>query len=227
MVTNQHRVNKKESRVFIVDDHPVVRRGLVQLINQEEDLTVCGEAEGAHEALQVMGTLQPDIAVIDISLKGVSGIELIKSIKVRWGDLPILVLSMHDESLYAERVLRAGALGYIMKQEPAEKVITAIRRVLGGEIYVSDRMAAKMIQKCVDGRGDTGHAPLELLSDRELEVFELIGRGYSTRRIAELLHVSVKTVESHREHIKKKLNLLDGTELVWHAVQWVSDQYTR
>lgn len=212
-------------RVLIVDDHPIVRQGLVQLINQESGLMACGEAENAHAALDIIGSTKPDIAVIDISLKSMNGIELLKNLKIQYPKLPVLVLSMHDESLFAERALRAGAKGYIMKQEPPEKLVGAIHKVLGGEIYVSDKMGVKMLHQFVDGRPDGGGSSLERLSDRELEVFQLIGKGMGTRQIAETLHLSVKTIESYREHIKRKMHLSSGSELVQHAVQWVKNEH--
>lgn len=211
---------KAKTRVLIVDDHPIVRQGLAQLINQESDLMVCGESESAHHAIDAIGVLKPDIAIVDISLGGTSGIELVKNIKVRYPKLLILVHSMHDETLYAERLLRAGASGYIMKQEATERVLTAIRRVLSGEIYLSEKMGAKMMQQLVGGKAATSGSPIERLSDRELEVFGLIGQGHGTRQIAEKMHLSVKTIESHRAHIKEKLNLKNANELVLHAIQW-------
>jgi len=217
-------VTKNKARVLVVDDHPIVRQGLVQLINQEADLVVCGDAENAHKAIEAIKLLKPDVAVVDISLKSINGLELIKNIKVDHPKLPILVLSMHDEGLYAERALRAGAKGYIMKQEATENMLMAIRRVLKGEIYVSEKMGAKMLHQLVDGRQDAGSSPLDRLSDRELEVFQLIGQGLGTRQIAEQLHLSVKTIESYREHIKEKMKLKNATELVQHAVQWVKTE---
>ncbi len=209
------------AKVLIVDDHPILREGISQLINQEEDLTVCGSVEDAYQGLDAIEKLKPSVVIVDISLKGMNGIELIKNIKTRYVKLPILVLSMHDESLYAERVLRAGARGYIMKQEATGKVLIAIRKVLKGEIYVSEKIAARMLEKCVDGGSEKGTSPLDLLSDRELEVFQLIGKGCGTRQIAKELHLSIKTVETYREHIKQKMKLENATELVRHAVQWV------
>ncbi len=216
--------SSSKKKVLIVDDHPILRQGLVQLINQEGALTACGEAENAHSALELIGQLKPDIAVIDISLKTMNGIELLKNLKIQYPKLPVLVLSMHDESLFAERALRAGAKGYIMKQEPPEKLVAAIHRVLNGEIYVSERMGVKMLHQFVDGRPDASGSSLERLSDRELEVFQLIGKGMGTRQIAETLHLSVKTIESYREHIKRKMHLSSGSELVQHAVQWVKNE---
>ena len=212
---------KRKHTVFVIDDHPIVREGLTQLINRESDLSVCGVAEDAYGAVKSMEVLKPDIAVADISLKGTDGIELIKNLKTRIPGLPVLVLSIHDETLYAPRALRAGAKGYIMKQEATENVLVAVRRVLSGQVYLSDRMANKMLQQFI-GSGQTSlKLPIDTLSDRELEVFRLIGQGHGTRRIAGELHLSVKTVESHREHIKEKMILSDASELVQHAIEWV------
>jgi DNA-binding NarL/FixJ family response regulator len=204
-----------------VDDHPIVRQGLAELIEHEPDLTVSGEAETGAQALELIAAAQPDIAIVDVSLRDMSGLDLIKDMKVRYANLPILALSMHDETLYAERVLRAGAKGYIMKEEATETVMLAIRKVLAGQIYLSEKMAARLLSRFVDGSGETGGSPIQRLSDRELEIFELIGRGLSTRRIAETLHLSVKTIESHREHIKEKLKLGSSREVMRHAMQWV------
>lgn len=208
--------------VLIVDDHPIVRQGLAQLIDREEDLEVCGQAEDAHEALQAIRQLSPDMVIVDIALKDTSGMELIKDLKVRYPNLPVLTLSMHDEAVYGERALRAGAKGYIMKQEATEKVVTAIRRVLAGEVYVSNRMAAKMVSKYVGGGTHTAGSPADALSDRELEVFRMIGEGYGTREMAEKLHLSVKTIETYRAHIKDKLGLQDANELLRAAIRWVN-----
>jgi DNA-binding NarL/FixJ family response regulator len=207
-------------RVLVVDDHELLRMALGQLIGQEADLTVCGEAEDAAGALRVIEELQPDIALVDISLKESHGIELIKDIKSRWPDLPVLVLTMHDESFYAERVLRAGARGYVTKAEVSSKVIEGIRKVLDGDVYVSDAMASKVLSKLVGGKGDATSFPIDTLSDREFEVFEMIGRGLQSRDIARRLHLSIKTVDAHREHIKKKLSLDSATDLLMYAVQW-------
>jgi DNA-binding NarL/FixJ family response regulator len=212
---------KAKYRVLLIDDHPILRKGLAELINQEPDLNVCGEAEEAPKAFEAVGTLNPDVAVVDISLRGGNGLELIKNIKARYPDLPLLVLSMHDETLYAERALRAGSLGYIMKEEAIEKVLTAIRHVISGEIFLSDRMKARLINQLVGGRMKQGETSIDSLSDRELEVFRLIGEGRGTRQIAEELRLSVRTVEAYREYIKDKLNLKNGTELVQHAFQYV------
>lgn len=212
---------KAKYRVLLVDDHPILRKGLAELINQEADLMVCGEAEEAPKAFEAVGVLNPDVALVDISLKGGNGLELIKNIKARYPDLPLLVLSMHDETLYAERALRAGSLGYIMKEEAIEKVLTAIRHVIAGEIFLSDRMKGRLLNQLVGGRIKQGSSSIDSLSDRELEVFRLIGEGRGTRQIAEELRLSVRTVEAYREYIKDKLNLKNGTELVQHAFQYV------
>ena len=213
-----------KTRVLIVDDHPLLRKGVSQLIDQEKDMAVVGEAEDAHKAITAIESTKPDVALVDISLNGASGIELLKNIKVRFPKLRMLVLSMHDESVYAYRALRAGVSGYIMKQEGTEKVLTAVRKVAHGEIYLSERLGNRMLHTLVNGHTSTASSPVEELSDRELEVFNLIGQGHGTRPIAEKLHLSVKTIESHRAHIKEKLNLQNATELVHHAIQWVQSE---
>jgi DNA-binding NarL/FixJ family response regulator len=206
-------------KVFLVDDHPIVRQGLALFIEREPDLIVCGEAEEATTALHAIRESPPDFVILDISLDGPDGLELLKTLRVRYPNLPVLVLSMHDESVYAERSLRAGANGYIMKQEAADKVITAIRTILGGDVYLSDRLTKRMLQQFVNG-SISPRDPLAKLSDRELEVFRLIGAGHGTRQIADQLHVSTKTVESYQAHIKEKLALRNARELVQHAVEW-------
>ena len=213
----------KESRkkVLLVEDHPIMRSGIAQLIAQESDLMVCGEAENAHGALRVIEETEPDIAVVDISLKDSNGIELIKDIKIRWPNLAVLVLSMHEESFYAERALRAGAMGYVAKAEVSAKVITGIRQVLSGSVYVSEKISSEMLRKLVGGTKELEVAPIDRLSDREFEVFELIGQGLQTREIASKLNLSVKTIDAHREHIKHKLKLESATELLKYAVQWL------
>jgi DNA-binding NarL/FixJ family response regulator len=206
-------------KVFLVDDHPIVRQGLALFIEREPDLMVCGEAEDATSALQAIRESTPDFVILDISLDGRDGLELLKTLRVGHPNLPVLVLSMHDESVYAERSLRAGANGYIMKHEAADKVITAIRQILGGDVYLSDRLTKRMLQQFVNG-SISPRDPLAKLSDRELEVFRLIGAGHGTRQIADELHVSAKTVESYQAHIKEKLALHNARELVQHAVEW-------
>jgi DNA-binding NarL/FixJ family response regulator len=210
-------------KVLVVDDHPIVRQGLVQMIGRELDMAVCGEAETAYDALKVMAATSPDVAIVDLSLKGTSGLELLKDIKVRYPKLPVLVLSMYDESMYAERALRAGARGYMMKEEASEKVLTAIRSLLAGQVYLSEAMAARLLNLAVAGRTNDGASPTERLSDRELEVFRLIGQGYGNNDIARQLHLSPKTVETYRAHIKEKLNLTSSTELLQHAIKWTQN----
>jgi DNA-binding NarL/FixJ family response regulator len=209
----------RKQKVFLVDDHPIVRERLAELISQEADLQVCGEAEDTNNALKSIAALQPDIAIVDITLKDTYGIELIKSLKEREGHIPVLVLSMHDESLYGERAIRAGAKGYLNKQEASKKVIAAIRTILAGEIFVSEKMKSAMLHKMSGGQRPEGGSPTDVLSDRELEVFQLLGQGLGVRQIAENLFISVKTVEAHREHIKQKMNFKSSSELLRYAIQ--------
>jgi len=212
--------SQTKRRVLLVEDHPIVRQGLEQMINHEPDLLVCGTAENAERALEQLASVAPDLLLPDISLQGASGLDVLKLAREQRPDLRVLILSMHDERLYAMRALGAGAAGYVMKQEATENVLTAIRRVLEGEVYLSAQMEKKSMQQFVGRRTLSKGTPLKDLSKRELEIFELIGQGQRTRQIAEKLHVSVKTVESHRQHIKEKLHLADGHELVQHAIQW-------
>lgn len=205
--------------MFIIDDHPVVRQGLALLINRETDLEVCGDAEDSISAFERLETLTPDIVILDLSLSGPDGLELLKSIRSRHASLPVLVLSMLDESLYAERALRGGANGYIMKQEATEKVLVALRRILGGGIYLSEVMSNKVLHHFAAGSPAAEHSPLADLTDREIEVFRLIGKGHSTREIAEQLHISVKTVESYQANIKDKLSLKNSRELLQWAIR--------
>jgi DNA-binding NarL/FixJ family response regulator len=205
-------------RVFLIDDHPIVRQGLALFIEREQDLMVCGQAEGALSALQAIPDLMPDFIVLDISLDGPDGLELLKTLRAKYPSMPVLILSMHDELAYAERALRAGANGYIMKQEATEKVLTAIRQILRGDIYLSERLTKRMLQQFVHGALPP-RDPLAKLSDRELEVYRLIGAGHGTRQIADELHVSTKTVESYQAHIKEKLSLRNARELVQHAIE--------
>lgn len=224
MTRKQANATKQKNRIFIVDDHPIVRKGLGQLINQEDDLVICGEADNAETALELLKKVKPDLAIVDISLRGIDGIELTKLIRARFDNIPVLVVSMHDESLFAERALKVGARGYIMKQEAIEKMMEAIRKVLRGELYVSERVSANIVKRFVDGKAEGVSSPEELLSDRELEVFQLIGQGFATRQIAGQLHVSVKTVETYRANIKEKLNLKNATELMKHALHWIENR---
>lgn len=221
MATNAQVLSQtKKCRVLLVDDHPIVRQGLALLIDREADLSVCGEADGAHSAFHAITTLRPDIVVLDISLSGPDGLDVLKEIRMKASSLPVLILSMHDESIYAERAMRAGANGYIMKQEATEKVLVAIRRILQGEVYLSDRLTNAMLQQYVRGASSAKESPLVNLTDRELEVFRLIGEGHGTRQIADELHLSVKTIESYQAHIKEKLALRNARELVQHAIEW-------
>ncbi|HEY3861912.1 MAG TPA: response regulator transcription factor [Verrucomicrobiae bacterium] len=213
-----------KTKVLLVDDHPLVREWLATLINQQADLQVCGETENARKALEMAGQLNPDVAIVDISMEGGSGIELIKNIKASHPSVMVIVLSMHDEGLYAERALRAGARGYIMKREATKGVLQAIRCVLGGKLYLSEKMARQMAERLVEGRIEEGGSRIGKLSDRELEVFHLLGRGHSTRQIADELNVSFKTVQAFCARIKDKLGLASATELLREAVRWHDSQ---
>lgn len=213
-------MNTRKRTVFIVDDHPLLRQGLALMINRENDLTVCGEAEEALAAMHAISQRLPDIIIVDISLNGPDGLDLLKNIRSSHPALPVLILSMHDEATYAERALRARANGYIMKHEATEKVLVAVRRILNGEIYLSDRIANKMLQQYIGGASTALQTRVSALSDRELEVFRSIGEGRSTRQIADELHLSVKTVETYQAHLKEKLALRSGRELIQHAIQW-------
>ncbi len=213
-------MNKSKSKIFLVDDHPLVREWLTNLIHQQPDLIVCGESEDVPRALQKISVIKPDVAIVDISIKHGSGIELIKSLKALHPDVAAIVLSMHDEKLYAERALRAGARGYVMKSETAKKVIMVIRQVLAGKIYMSESIAAVFAEKFVDGRLPASGSLVEQLSDRELEVFQLLGKGYETRQVAELMKISMKTVQAHCSHIKEKFKLTNAAELLREAVRW-------
>jgi len=213
------------SRVFLVDDHPLVREGLATLIRATPDLVVSGEAGQADEACLKLAEDVPDLAMIDLSLPGMGGIDLIKEVRERFPQLRVLVLSMHEENMYAERVLRAGAHGYIMKQAPGPKIIEAVRTVLRGDVYVSPAIAARMLKLIVDGDAGSGRrSSVEELSNRELQVFTCIGMGKATQEIANELHLSVKTIQTYREHIKRKLALRNATDLIHYASQWVQSQ---
>lgn len=207
-------------RILIVDDHPIVRHGLEQLISQQEDLKVAGQVGQAPEALQRALEGGFDLAIVDVSLQGVSGLELIKQMREHGVTVPILVMSMHDEQFYAERALRAGAQGYVMKQRATTEIVTAIRRVLGGELYLSPQTADQLLRRAVDGNAAEQHGAAQL-SERELEVLQMLGQGISTRDIAEKLHLSIKTIESYRANIKRKLGLKNAAELMRYAVDWV------
>ena len=215
---------KDESSILIVDFQPIVRLGLIYLINNSNGLKVCGEAENVHEAMELIKVLKPDIVIVDISIKGVNGIKLIENIRQQYSNLPILVFSMLDESFYAERVLNAGANGYLMKHEALKNIIKAIHCVLFERFFLSDKVSAKVMYKSLFNKSKNHYSSIELLSNRELEVFRLIGRGYGTRRIAEELYLSIRTVETYRKHIKDKLNLKNGEELLRQAIQWVKNE---
>lgn len=213
---------RRVRRVLIVDDHPIVRQGLRRVMENEEDLMVCGEAETARDARQAIKDLNPDVVIADISLKQGDGIELVRDVRAHYPQLPILVLSMHDETIYAERMLSAGANGYIMKQAASEQFLVSLRRVLDGGIYVSEAVGNNMIQKFAAGGSYISANPIDRLSNRELQILHMIGKGLSTRETAHALNLSIKTVESHRQRIKRKLNLSTGTQLVQYAVSWFS-----
>lgn len=213
------QVPPRKRRVFLVDDHPIVRQGLAQLINSEPDLAVSGQGEDAYGSLRAIKENRPDLVLVDVSLKDSDGIELMKELKAQDPNLPVLILSMHDETLYAERALRAGAKGYIMKQEAPQTLLGAIRKVLDGEVYVSQKMGATLLQRMVGSKKSDGALPMDRLTDRELEIFGMIGAGLGVKEIAEKLFLSVKTVEAHREHIKEKLNLKSSAELLRFAIR--------
>lgn len=211
--------NGSKKRVLVVDHHPVVRERLVELLGGEPDLACCGEADNGHHAMALIDGVRPNAVILEITLKDTYGIDLIRQIHDRWRDLPVLVLSAHDESLYAERSLRAGARGYISKQEPTRSIIIALRVVLGGEIYLSPRVAGAILNRIARRPGASGSSPADLLSDRELEVFNLLGQGVGVRQIGDRLHVSVKTVEAHRANIKQKLKIRTSAQLLRFAIQ--------
>ncbi len=219
--------NGYKKRIIIVDDHPIMQKGLATILEAEHGFEVIEKFDNAEEVLKVYEELSPDLAVVDISLPGMSGLELVKHLASRDPDLKIVVVSRHDESLYAERVIRAGAKGYVMKLEAGEQLIRAIKKILKGGIYVSDEVSEKLLMGMARGNKEMNSSPIDQLSDRELEVFEFTGKGNTTREIAEKLHLSVKTVESYRARIKTKLNLDNATELMMHAVKWVEGENRR
>ena len=212
-----------KTRIYVADDHAMVRRGLTALISAEPDMEVCGEAEDCATATSGVAKLRPDVVIVDVSLRGNSGLELIKNIKALDPKIHMMVLSVHDESVYALRVLKAGAKGYVMKQDIASRVIDGIRKVRKGQMYVSERVSSQMLNRLVKGQEAESDSPVSNLSDRELEVVMLIGSAYATREIAARLNVSVKTVETHRAHIKTKVNVSTATQLVQFCVRWVED----
>lgn len=217
----------RKARLLLVDDHPIVRQGLALMLSGEPDLEVVGQAKDVSEALDLVGQLTPDIIVADLSMAGLSGMDLLKDMRHKHATIPVLMLSMHDETVQAERALRAGARGYVMKQEATGTILTAIRQVLAGHIYLSDRMSSKLLGKLAGAAAAGASSPIERLSDREFQVFTLIGQGIGPRAIAEKLGLSVKTVEAHRENIKAKLGLGTGNELIRYAMQYQMDQSAR
>ncbi len=213
-----------QNKIVLVDDHPIVLEGLSELINQQEDLFVCGKAENAAEALEAIQESNPELVIVDLTLKDCHGLELIETIRMRWSNLFILVLSMHDESLFAERCLRAGARGYIMKQEGTEKLIAAIYRVLAGKVCLSEKVSENLLESFVDGQPTAEAGSIQSLTDREIEVFQLLGQGLTAREIAKSLHLSLSTIDSHRANIKKKLKLKNAIELLQYATNWIQNQ---
>jgi DNA-binding NarL/FixJ family response regulator len=220
----QDKTNEKKTQVLIVDDHPVIRDGLVTIINHEQDLNVCGEAEDAHQALKAVTELKPDIVIADISLKNSDGLELTKNIKARYPRLPVIIFSVHDEFIYAERALLAGAQAYLMKDAVSENIIKAVRAVLKGEIFVSDTISNKFLHHIARDKAGKAKTPIENLSDRELEIFRLIGEGYKASQIAEQLHLSIKTIETYRTRIKEKLDIDNASELLKYSIRWAKSQ---
>jgi DNA-binding NarL/FixJ family response regulator len=233
MITRKNQVLPKtpgkpepdsRKRILVADDHPMTRAGVAHLLTKQSDMTVCGEVGSPAEALSEISKSNPDLLLTDMTMPGRSGVEFVKDVLALHPKLPILVVSMHDEVIYAERALRAGARGYIMKEAGGEKLLAAIRQVLSGQVYVSEGMSAKILDNLSGSKPRGSHSPIEKLSDREFEVFQLIGQGKSTRDIAKQLHLSPKTVDVHRAHIKEKLELKDATSLIRHAVRWVETQ---
>ena len=220
-------MSKKAYRVLIVDDHPIVREGLDRLLSRETDLVVCGQAEDAPQALELLDKADPDLAIVDISLASGNGLDLVRQMRSANAEIRILVSSMHDETLYAERALRAGARGYINKQQATEKIVEALRRILDGRIYLSERMTDRLLSRVVDTSDDEKKISVDRLSNRELQVLELIGNGVGTAEIAERMNLSVKTVETYRQRIRQKLSLKNGAALASFASQWVLQEANR
>jgi DNA-binding NarL/FixJ family response regulator len=212
-------------RILIVDDHPLLRQGLIGLISTQADFEVCGEASGVAEARRMAVAVRPNVAIIDLTLKDGNGIELIKEFKEQYPEMKLLVVSMHEESLFAERALRAGASGYVSKQEAIRTIVQAVRTVLSGKLYLSQTMTERMVHMAVGSKANGSLSPVDRLTDREIEIFEMIGRGLTSRQIARHLELSPKTIETHREHIKEKLELKNAMELTRHAVQWVLESH--
>jgi len=226
MATDKKQAKKivRKTQILLVDDHPIVREGLTKIINHQRDLNVCGGTDDAHQALKAISELKPDVVVVDIYLKNSDGIELTKSIKAKYLKLPVVVLSVHDESIYAERALRAGARAYLMKEALSENIVDAIRTVLKGEIYVSNTISKKFLHKIAGDKTETTKTSIENLSDREFEIFRLIGEGHKASQIAKELHLSVKTVETYRGRLKEKLNLDSAAELLQYAIKWTKSE---
>ncbi len=226
MATAKKKAQKSEikTQILLVDDHPVVRDGLTTIINHQHDLNVCGGADNAHQALKSINAFKPDVVVVDISLKNSDGIELTKSIKAKYPKLPVVILSVHDEAVYAERALRAGARAYLMKEVVSENIVNAIRMVLKGEIYVSNIISKKFLHKIAGDKTDDAKTSIENLSDREFEIFHLIGEGHKASQIAKKLHLSIKTVETYRGRLKEKLNLGSASELLQYAIKWTKSE---
>jgi DNA-binding NarL/FixJ family response regulator len=225
MTTASRKSRDTVKKVLIVDDHPIVREGLALLANRERDLKVCGEASGAPDTVAAIQATDPDLVLMDISIRGVNGIELTKELRARFPNLKVLIISMHDEALYAERALKAGAQGYLMKQEAPEVVLRAIRKVLDGGVFISERISAQLMREMTDCKlADMGSIGVERLTNRELHVFELIGRGMTTQDIAAEMHISIKTVETHRVHIRQKMKLRNAVELTHRAIRWYESE---
>ncbi len=217
--------NPFKKRILIVDDHPMMRKGLASTLEMEPDLDVIHQCEKAEDVLKFLDNDKPDLLLVDVSLPGMNGIELVKNIIFQDPDMKILVVSRHEESLYGERALRAGAKGYIMKFEPSETLVKAVRKILKGGIYVSDSLNEKLLMNAMQGKKEGTVSSIDILSDRELEVFELIGRGKSSNEIAEQLHLASKTVETYRSRIKEKMDFKNSTEMIFHAVKWVENEH--
>lgn len=222
----ERRKDGKKVSIIIVDDHPIVRHGIAQLINKQKDMEITGEASSIAEGWDAIVKVSPDLVIVDLTLENESGLDLIRGIKDRCPGISVLVLSMHDESIFAERAFRAGASGYVMKHEGTEKLIGAIRRIVEGDLYASDNLKEKLLKRIVKGTtlAVESSDSVDALSNRELEVFQMIGRGLTTREIADKLHLSVKTIEAHRQNIKDKLGLANANELIRNAVQWLQGQ---
>lgn len=224
LMAMKEQTQKRKAKILIVDDHPIVRYGIGRILNKEDDLIVCGEAEDGNEALQAIEKLKPDLVLLDISLKRFDGLKLAKIIRVDHPDIPVLILSMHDEAVYARKALRSGAKGYIMKEESSEKLVSSVRQVLRGEIYVSDAVKKEVLTNFGAPRSEQSKSFVDKLSDRERQIFILLGQGYSSRAIAEKLALSVKTIETHRSRIKLKLNIENNQQLLVTSAEWANDE---